>query len=124
MNVEVFSQQNIPNDCDVCLKEYQSKAVIKDLIKGKALSIENDILNSRIELYIEKDKQKDSIIGSYKEKDSNYKSILQNKDSEISLHKENTELFKTELNSQKKKTGFWQITTMAATILAVIGIIK
>jgi len=94
------------NDTLICLPSKVAKEIIIDLEKGKAFEQENQVLKSNITLLETSIQYKDTIISSYQEKESIYQTQinsyqkidslyikqLQEKDEEITRHKNEKKL--------------------------------
>lgn len=106
------------NKTEVVLDTLQARAVIKDLITGKAAKELNDIANRII---VEQDKQISVVSESnlaLEDKVSNLEVIVKSKDNLLELQYEAIEQAEQSLRKQKNKTLLFKITTVAAVLTA------
>jgi len=112
----VTSQTTIPNDTIVGIKVPTAKLIIKDLIKGDGLVIENQELQKVIKLTNEKLVLKDEIIFTLNSKINNLDYIILQKDEQFKLERQKSESLLKELKSEKRKTFLYKMGTLVGVV--------
>lgn len=91
------------------LSSLVAKEVVKDLIRGDQLKLENDILVKLVDEYKGKDVSQSLLVANLTTQIDNYKLIVINKDDQIANHKKISETYKRDYLSEKRKRKVWQV---------------
>ncbi len=105
------------------LDSITAKSVIQDLIKCKGYKQELEITTEKVTILEKKSSLKDSIIFNLDTQINNFNSILEGKDTQLSLSQELSEKLKLDLKKQKLKTKLFSGIGLT-TILGVVLILK
>jgi hypothetical protein len=121
MSLNCFSQTDTskPINSDttkVVLSKEVAKQVVKDLIRLDGCQEELKLTQDKVIKLEEREAQKDTIIGLYKEKDKNNQYIIQQKDEQIKLYDDMSTKLNKELKTQKVKTFIYKLGTTVGII--------
>lgn len=100
------------------------RLLYKDALKGDKYEQEKTYLYSQIDLYKQKNKEKDSLIIGYKKLDKNNQAIIKKDSIQKELYKANALTQEKSLSQEKNKKRFWITTTIVATITTLVAIFK
>jgi hypothetical protein len=108
----------------VCIDTSIARKVANDLVNGDVCKAEIKIVRENFKLLKEKVSLKDSIIFNKDKQILNLESIIFNKDEQRDIFKEQLKQREAELKSEKRKTVFYKLTTLATLVLSVVLVVN
>ncbi|CAB4129755.1 hypothetical protein UFOVP117_90 [uncultured Caudovirales phage] len=125
MSLTSFSQidTGIKDTTKVVISSQVARKIVKDLIRLDGCIEENQQLYSKISLLENREGEKDKKIEIFEEKDKNNQIIIGEKDKQIGLYVDMTNDLKDEIKTNNDKTKWWKVGTYAGGGLTLLLLI-